>query len=415
MQARDYVSGRRYGLDWLRIAAFGLLILYHIGMFFVPWEWHVQTAEPLAWSALPLLALNPWRLALLFLISGIASRTMLGKLRTRSAFARDRSIRLLVPLMAGMLLFVAPQAWVELREKTAYSAGFWTFWIADYFEFGASRGLVLPTWNHLWFVAYLWAYTMVLAILAMAAPTWRRSAQRAFDRLFGSWRLVALPILWLFAGRMLLQPVFGETHALIDDPYAHSVYAFAFFFGVGLAASQAIWERIVAWWKPAGVAAILAYSCFAFSYAAYDILPAAGTPPPFSLELSRLARSIQGWCAILTLLGAAQLYLHHDGPVRRYLTDAVFPYYIAHQTIIVLAAYWLKPLHLGAGVEFLVLLLTTITGCALAHEMARRSGWARPLFGLKPLAQHSTSSRSASPGPECRTGTIPPVDESRSS
>ena len=33
---------RRHDLDWLRIIAFLLLIFYHIGMFYVPWEWHVK-------------------------------------------------------------------------------------------------------------------------------------------------------------------------------------------------------------------------------------------------------------------------------------------------------------------------------------------------------------------------------------
>ena len=401
MQVTDYVSGRRYGLDWLRIAAFGLLIFYHVGMFFAPWGWHVQTAQPSEWVALPLLALNPWRLALLFLIAGIASRVLLSKMMGPGGFARERSIRLLIPLIAGMALFVAPQAWVELREKAGYASGFWFFWLNDYFEFGASRGLILPTYNHLWFVAYLWAYTMVLALLALAPAGLRKRAQRCFDQLFHGWRMIALPILWLFAGRMLLYPLFGETHALVDDVYAHSVYAFVFFFGVGLARSQALWEVILAWWKPAGVAAIMAYLCFAASYVLYDILPGAGPPPGWALPLSRLARSILAWSAIVALLGAAQLFLHRDGPVRRYLTDAIFPYYIAHQTIIVLAGYLLKPFSLGAGAEFILLLVTTAVGCASAYEVARRSSWARPLFGLKAIGR--TGARAA---PRPRIGAL---------
>ncbi|MBX3562376.1 MAG: acyltransferase family protein [Sphingomonas sp.] len=385
MQATDYVGGRRYGLDWLRIAAFGLLIVYHIGMFFVPWGWHVQTARPLDWAALPMLALNPWRLALLFLIAGIASRALLAKMGGQEGFARERSTRLLIPLIAGMALFVAPQAWVELREKSGYAAGFWSFWITDYFEFGASRGLILPTYNHLWFVAYLWVYTMALALLALVPARGRALMQKGFDRLFAGWRLIALPVLWLFVGRMLLYPAFGDTHALVDDLYAHSVYAFAFFFGVGLARSQALWERIVGWWKPAALAAIISYLGFAAFYVVHDILPSAA-PSAWELAFARFARAVQAWSAILALLGMAQLFLHRDGPVRRYLTDAIFPYYIAHQTIIVLAGYWLKPFGLGPGMEFAILLVVTVACCALAYEIARRSAWARPLFGLKPAA-----------------------------
>lgn len=384
MQGIDYVSGRRFGLDWLRIGAFGLLILYHIGMFFVPWGWHVQTAEPSHWVAIPMLALNPWRLALLFLISGVASSALLSRMSGPGGFARERSIRLLIPLLAGMALFVAPQAWVELREKAGYIEGFRHFWVNDYFEFGASRGLILPTYNHLWFVAYLWLYTMILAVLITVPRTFRSRAQRWFNQLFAGWRLIVLPVLWLFAGRMLLYPVFKETHALVDDLYAHSLYGFAFFFGVGVARSQLIWEAIVARWKPAAIMALVAYLGFAASYVLYDMIPVAGEAPDWALPLSRLARSVQAWCAIVALLGVAQLYLHRDGPARRYLTEAIFPYYIAHQTIIVLVGYMVKPHGLGSAAELAILLLATLVGCGLAYEIPKRMPLMRPLLGLKP-------------------------------
>ncbi|MFN5821914.1 MAG: acyltransferase family protein, partial [Novosphingobium sp.] len=166
MQAVSANNGRQFGLDWLRIGAFGLLIFYHIGMFFVPWGWHIKTAEPLDWVQWPMLAINPWRLSLLFLISGVVSRSLMVKLARPDRFATSRSARLLIPLLAGMVIFVAPQPWFELRDKGAYTDGFLDFWLHDYPEFGASRGTPLPTWNHLWFVAYLWAYSMALALLA---------------------------------------------------------------------------------------------------------------------------------------------------------------------------------------------------------------------------------------------------------
>ncbi|HWT13167.1 MAG TPA: acyltransferase family protein, partial [Allosphingosinicella sp.] len=263
MKTADHVSGRRYGLDWLRIGAFGFLILYHIGMFFVTWDWHVQTLTPVEWLELPMLALNPWRLALLFLISGIASRALLARLAGSGRFARERSLRLLLPLAAGMALFVAPQPWVELRVQHGYAGGFAHFWTSDYFRFGELDGIVLPTWNHLWFVAYLWAYTMILALLALAPAGARAAAQRLFERGFAGTRLFLLPLLWLFLARILLYPYFEETHALVDDPYGHSVYGFAFFFGVGLAGSQRLWDHIVGSWRPMAAAALAAYLVYA--------------------------------------------------------------------------------------------------------------------------------------------------------
>ncbi len=390
MQSFDYVSGRRYGLDWLRIIAFGLLIFYHIGMFFVPWGWHVKTAEPVEWLIYPMLALNPWRLSLLFVISGVASRMLMSKLGSRERFIGERSWRLLLPLLAGMILFVAPQPWAELRDQAGYGKGFWEFYATAYFDFGRTHGMILPTWNHLWFVAYLWAYTVVLALLSLLPAKLRTIAQSLFDRVFGGWRLFVLPVLYLWAMRMTLFPIFEETHTLIDDVYAHSLYGFAFFFGVGLARSQKLWETAVAHWKAAAVAAVAGYAVLAGA----NILWPGDTPSPdWATPLFRVGRSVQAWCSIIALLGMSQVFLHRDGPVRRYLTEAMFPYYIAHQTIIVLAGLWLKPLQLGAAAEFAIIAAVTLAGCALTYELARRIGWLRPFLGLKPAGSRRRPSR----------------------
>ena len=382
MQAGD----RLYGLDWLRIGAFALLIFYHIGMFFVPWGWHVKTAQPLEWLELPMLALNPWRLVLLFVISGIASRILLAKAGGARSFAQLRSTRLLIPLAAGMALFVAPQPWAELREQAGYPHGFGHFWLNDYFEFGDSLGPILPTWNHLWFVAYLWVYTMFLALASLLPPAIHQRLQAGLDRLFSDWRLLVLPVLLLWAARMTLYPAFGETHALFDDPYAHLVYGFAFFFGVGLASSQPLWSAVIGQWKRAAWLAAGGYAAIV----AID-LTIAGESGDLELLIARVARSLQAWGAVIALLGFARLHLHKDGPARRYLTDAIFPFYIAHQTIIVLVGHTLRPQGLGPTIEFALIAAATVGGCFATYEVGKRIGWLRPMLGLKPLARRAAS------------------------
>jgi hypothetical protein len=372
---------RRYGLDWLRIGAFGLLIFYHIGMFFVPWEWHVKTAEPLTWVEVPMLAANAWRLGLLFLISGVASRVLLSKLGAPATFARSRSLRLVVPLLAGAALFVAPQPWAELQEKSGYPFGFLHFWTHDYFRFGTLDGVILPTYNHLWFVAYLWVYTLALAAAAALLPrSARPTFQAGFDRLFGGTRLLWLPILAFWTARILLYPRFGETHALVDDWYNHAVYGALFLFGVGLAGSRSLWDGLVRFAKPAAALAVGGYLLIVAYQLAYP--GDADIAEPW-LALVRAIRSMHMWGAILALLALAHLKLNHDGPARRYLTQAIFPYYIAHQTIIVVVGHALKPLALGPATEFAVILTATVSGCALTFEVARRVPLLAPLLGLK--------------------------------
>ncbi|TKW78321.1 MAG: acyltransferase, partial [Bradyrhizobium icense] len=167
-QPGDVAPDRRVDLDWVRIAAFGLLILYHVGMFYAPWNWHIKSAQPVTALEPLMLALNPWRLALLFLVSGVATRFMLRK-TAAGALIRSRSSRLLIPLAFGMLVIVPPQAYIQIVEALGYEGGFVDFYLKHYFAFGKefcpNPCIILPTWNHLWFVAYLWVYTLVLASL----------------------------------------------------------------------------------------------------------------------------------------------------------------------------------------------------------------------------------------------------------
>jgi len=384
MQAATDFESRQFGLDWLRIGAFALLILYHIGMFFSPWGWHVTASGPVEWTVWPMMAVNPWRLMLLFVISGFVSRAMLARLAAPGRFAASRTRRLAIPLVAGVAVFVAPQAWFELRDRGAYAAGFLHFWVHDYFEFGASRGMVLPTWNHLWFVAYLWVYTLVLAGLAALPQALRGRLQAVFDSVFSGWRLALVPMLWLAWARIVLHPRFGETHALFDDPYAHAIYGFAFVFGVGLARSTAALGGIDARWRSLAGAAVLAL-------AVLFAVQGAGAAAPGQNILRAAARAVLAWSAILALIGFARARLHHDGPVRRYLTEAVFPYYIVHQTIIIAAGFWVKQAEVSNGPAFAAILLATVGGCVITHEAGRRIGWLRPVLGLKPPAP--------SPGP----------------
>lgn len=139
-QADATGPARHYGMDWLRIGAFLLLILYHIGMFFVHWDWHVKAQPVLEWVAVPMLATNAWPIPLLFVVSGYASAAIIAKERgAAGSFAWTRTLRLLVPVLFGMAVIVPPQPWIELVTQHGYGRGFLAFWGSDYFSFDEIR------------------------------------------------------------------------------------------------------------------------------------------------------------------------------------------------------------------------------------------------------------------------------------
>ncbi len=391
---------RLYFLDWVRILAFFLLIVYHVGMYYVSWDWHVKSVH--ANDALePLMMLSsPWRLSLLFLVSGVASGYMATRMRA-ARFLRQRSVRLLVPLLFGMLVIVPPQAYFEVIEKLAYQGSYLDFmrlYVSAYNGFCRDgECLVLPTWNHLWFVAYLWAYTLVLAaLMALAGERFRALAQRCAAWLHG-WRLIVLPAVVLGLVRAALLPHFETTHALVDDWYNHANYGVLFVLGALLSLTPAVWPRFDAMrWSALGLA-LAGWGVMVVYYA----LPEAMVMHPDVVNWHPFMRGVyalSAWCAMVAACGFAHRHLNWDHPARAWLTEAVFPVYILHQSLIVAMAHGMKPAHLHPAVEALALTVLTLTISFGVFAAVRRVALLRPLFGLAPMPHAKSPPRHVADG-----------------
>lgn len=385
---------RRHDLDWVRVFAFSLLVLYHVGMYYVTWDWHVNS--PFASHALePFMMLSsPWRLSLLFLVSGVATAFLLGKIHREASengsspsFLGARSWRLLLPLAFGMLVVVVPQAYYELLDSKypgGYHDGYLAFWgryLAADGSFCDEDGcLVVPTWNHLWFVAYLWVYTVALWLLVRFAPSRMQVLEARFDALMSSGMgLLLWPVLFFAIARIALIGTFGSTHALVDDWYNHVQYLGIFLLGFLIAQADGVWEamRRMRW------IALALWLASWLAIAVYFAWFRDGTPHH---DLRLAMRGIWGldqWCAIVAILGFARHWSPGDSPALRYLSQAIFPVYILHQTIIVVLAYNARPLALMPAVEGPLLALSTFGLCFAAYEIIRRIALLRPLFGLK--------------------------------
>jgi hypothetical protein len=378
---------RRYDLDWVRICAFGLLIFYHVGMYYVTWDWHVKS--PHASTAVePLMLLtNPWRLSLLFLISGVATAYLLdrrGK-STRQGFLGQRSIRLLTPLIFGMAVIVPPQSYLEVVEKLSYAGSYLDF-LKLYFSayHGFCRGsdcLILPTWNHLWFVAYLWVYTVVLYAIIRVIPEVTQWLRNALERTLSGAGVLIWPVAFLAFARVALIDAFPPNHALAGDWYNHVTYGMTFLLGFALAGTVKPWTALerVRW-----TSFVLAIAGWAFLVTYTSVYGAdnSPTPPHLLMLFRRVVFGAEQWLAIAAVLGFARRHLNHDNAARRYLTAAIFPVYILHQTIIVVLAHALKPVELLPAVEGPLLIVVTAAACLGGYEVIRRVTILRPLFGL---------------------------------
>lgn len=373
-------------LDGLRLAAFALLIPYHVGMYYVSWGWHVKSATLHPGLEPFMLLTSPWRLGLLFFVAGAACQGLMAR-RGPWGVWRDRSRRLLLPLVFGMAVIVVPQTYFEVQTQMPAQlpgdGGYFDFWAA-YLQGGhfcrGTECLVTPTWNHLWFLPYLWLYACVGALLA---PRWARWVGAARSRWIASpWAWCLLPVLPLAAARVGLLSAFPSTHDLVNDLYNHAQYGWLFALGwaVRTPAGSAFWAHALrARWALLG-AALLAWVATVTYFQAYDT----ATPPEALRMAMRVVWAALCWWAIAAACGWAQRAFPQASPRLRAWSAAVFCLYVLHQSVIVLLAMALKPAGLPWGWEALLLIVGTAAVCALAFAVLRHVPGLRGLVGIEP-------------------------------
>jgi hypothetical protein len=367
---------RRYDLDWLRVLVFGLLIFYHVGMFFVPWGWHIKNNVEYSWLRYPMLFLNQWRLPILFVISGMGTYYALNK-RTPFQFSMERIKRLFLPLVAGMLFIVPPQVFIERLVNDQFRGSYFDFWPSLAFVGVYPEGNL--SWHHLWFLPYLLLFSLVLLplfIFLRKHPynrfiSWIKNSIKHKLGLF--WFLIPLYLI-----EALVEPFFDITHALIGDWFAIANYATLFFYGFLLISVKDIF------WASVTDHRRFYLGCGIIGFALYLGLILSFEDSVLVHFTEAFLKVFNLWSWILVLFGYASRYLNKQSKTLSYANEAVYPFYILHQTVTIITGYYLMDLSWGFIPKFVILILATLVGSWILYEFGiRRWKVIRPLFGLK--------------------------------
>lgn len=371
-------------LDWLRIIAIIGVLFFHSAMPYVAeWSWHIKNKA----TSHALLEFNDFlhrfRMPLLFFISGTVSYYMLQR-RTGGSFIGLRFRRLFIPLLLGVLVIVPPQVYME-RLTQGFKGSFWSFY-QEMFTTGAyPKGNL--SWHHLWFICYLLVYDIIFAPVFV----WLISDKgKAFLQKF-NWiangkfiYLLIIPGVLVYTFMVLKFP---ETNNLVED-YAFLLYwlfyVLAGFICIANPAFMDSLERNRRTSLTVAFAGILLINYLRWNklepwLVFDDFKHAPGTY--FFLAFS----AICAWMWVFAIVGYGKKYLNRKSPVLSYINEAVYPFYILHQTVIVLIAYYLVQTGDDVGLQYaFIVVVTFVISMGIFHLFIRPYGLMRWLFGMKP-------------------------------
>ena len=343
---------RRNDIDWLRVIAIGLLLIYHVAIIFQPWAMFVgfirsdETIENL-WK--PMTMLNVWRIPLLFYVSGMGVYFAMRK-RIWAELLRERSKRILLPFVFGIVAIVPLQFLVFQRYYNLP---------LSYYAHPA----------HLWFLGNIFIYVLILL------PVFYFLKHRVGDKLM---RVVSLVMSNPFGPISI--SVFFILETLIVKPQVFEMYAqtwhgfflglLAFFFGfIFVYSGKTFWQTILKWrWLYLTIAVALYITRFLV----------------FDLKSPNYLMALESHFWILSVFGFGYCYLNKPSKVLSYLSQAAYPVYIIHMLVLYAGALVILPLSLPVILKFIIMSIFTISVSILIYELIiRRITFLRPLFGLK--------------------------------
>ncbi len=384
---------RRYDVDWLRVLGMMVVFLFHNARFFDTEGWHVKSPRTAPVVMIIVTFAVQWMMPLFFILSGIGAYHALAHQRWRQYLA-SRVKRLVVPLMFGIFVFIAPwQVYLQRISHHEYSGSFWS-WYPHYFEgwFGVDG-------NFAWMGVHLWYLEALFVFSLLTLPLFLALQSHPGDRLAAALsRIVTVPgLIFLLAIPIAIMEFIANSPTLREnvgrrDFGGWSLLPYFAIFIIGfLLAGREEMAQVMERHRFAGL--LVALLTFV---AAYIAVKQRGLPE--SGIAFAVLRGLFCWAFLIAFCGFASRHLRFSNSFLRYANEAVLPFYILHQTVILTVGYYVLRLDTSLWIEYLMIgTISFIIIMALYELLIRRVNILRFLFGLKmvprPLLAYSEPDR----------------------
>ena len=343
---------RRYDIDWLRVIAIGLLLLYHTAIGFQRWGimiGFITNAEP--WESLwiPMTILNVWRIPLLFFVSGMGVYFAIQN-RNWKQLLKERAARIFIPFVFGIFVIVPIHMYLRqfyYRQQLSY----------------------YPDRAHLWFLGNIFVYVIILSPVFFYLK--KNETGKFVSRIK---KIFSHPL-----GLLLVIAAF-MAEVLLVDPNPYELYAMtwhgfflgllAFLFGFLFVLSGANFRNMMLKWRWL----FLAVAVSLYSYRLLQV----------QMSVPDLLLSIESNFWIFSIFAFGYKYLNRPGKSLSYLSQAAYPIYIIHMIFLFLASLLIFPLNIEVHLKFILVLTGTFVGSFIFYEfIIRRINIIRPLFGVE--------------------------------
>lgn len=365
---------RQYFIDWLRIGLIISVFFFHIGMIFRPEKWHINSEEsielldPIMWW------LHLWRMPLLFLVSGVGTYYAF-KRKPTWVYIKERFKKLFIPFVFGFFTLVPFMVYIERIDEYKSLMTY----MPHMFDGGPyPKGNV--SWHHLWFILYLFIISILISPFLKYTPTIQNSnlMLKVIKRLQRTLGLNWLLLILMLSQVILRQYYPYHTHALYNDWSFFTYYLLFFLIGFLFCSNHEIVRHIME------------------DRRLYLIQTVVSTIVLFSLPLLFNGQSVvrdytRGITEIIialscsiTALGYFKRYINGDNKWRGILNEAIYPFYLLHQPIIIAVGYFILKYDLSNGVKaILIVVISMLSFIIIYRLMIKPLKIFRLLFGLK--------------------------------
>ncbi|WP_271765705.1 acyltransferase family protein [Aquimarina algiphila] len=377
-------ENRYYYIDYLRVIAILMMFIFHTSMIFVKdWDWHIQNTE----RSNMLLEINYWmssfRMPLLFFVSGFISNILLERMNWNT-FSTQRFYRLIIPTIIWTFILVAPQLYFQRKFEgieQSYIEFYKTFLKFDWYPEGNFH------WLHLWFIPYLFCYNLLsipLFYVLKKHTCFTKNLKSCFSKITSLFIFVFIAIL----PYSYLSLHYNASYDFVNDIGRHSFFIFFIIAGLLFYRFPKTLELIQTNRKlflSLSFLSIITINIIRWNQWEPHLIWENWNEKPQTYLFNALL-NFNTWMWVFSCLGYARKYLKKGSKLLTYANNAVYPFYILHQTVIVIIGYYVLGTKDAITLKFCFLLLVCFWVCILIYHLyIKPYNIMRFLFGMKKL------------------------------